>query len=47
MFFTSMLQKFDLVLPEGEPLPPLEGILGVTLSPHKFKIIFKKRLGPA
>ena len=43
LFFTSMLQKFDLILPEGEPLPPLQGTLGATHIPLRFNIIFKKR----
>ena len=43
LFFTSILQKFDLILPEGEPLPPLEGIVGIGHFPKRFKIIFKKR----
>ena len=43
LFFTSILQKFDLILPEGEPLPPLQGTLGIGHFPKRFNIIFQKR----
>ena len=43
LFFTSILQKFDLIPPEGETLPPLVGVVGVTHAPLKFNIILKKR----
>ncbi|KAL4707737.1 hypothetical protein ACJJTC_014918 [Scirpophaga incertulas] len=39
MFITYILQKFDLKVPEGEPLPSTEPVDGITLSAKPFKIL--------
>ena len=44
LFITSLLQKFDLVLPAGAPCPSLRGKLGATHIPPHFEVIFKPRL---
>lgn len=43
MFLTHLLQKFNLKLPEGDPLPSTDPIDGVTLSAKDFRIIFESR----
>ncbi|CAH0729734.1 unnamed protein product, partial [Brenthis ino] len=43
MFLTHLLQKFNLKLPEGDPLPSTDPIDGVTLSARDFKIVFEPR----
>ncbi|XP_018367758.1 PREDICTED: cytochrome P450 18a1 [Trachymyrmex cornetzi] len=43
LFFTSLMHMFNLSLPEGAPLPSLEGIMGVTVSPTPFKVCLLQR----
>ena len=43
LFFTSILQTYDLVLPEGHLLPPLVGELGAVNGAPDFKVIFKHK----
>jgi 26-hydroxylase len=43
MFFTSMMHKFDISLPEGAELPSLKGNPGVTISPDRFAVCLKQR----
>ncbi|CAH1101321.1 unnamed protein product [Psylliodes chrysocephalus] len=38
LFFSSLLHSFDISVPEGETLPSLKGIAGVTISPKAFKV---------
>ena len=38
IFFVSLLQKFNLSLPEGEPKPSLSPESGFTLSPLPYKV---------
>ena len=37
LFLTAMIKQFDFVLPEGESVPDLEGITGLTHAPKPFK----------
>ncbi|XP_067675268.1 cytochrome P450 2J4-like [Haliotis asinina] len=43
LFLASMLKTFTFRLPEGEPPPDLEGILGITRTPQPFQIIATPR----
>ncbi|KAG5875608.1 hypothetical protein JTB14_036605 [Gonioctena quinquepunctata] len=43
LFFSSLLHCFDISVPEGETLPSLKGIAGVTISPNAFKACLKSR----
>ncbi|KAM4703862.1 steroid 17-alpha-hydroxylase/17,20 lyase [Rhinophrynus dorsalis] len=43
LFLSWILQRFTLVLPEGDNLPDLEGKFGVVLQVNKFKVIAKVR----
>ena len=43
LFFTSLLQRFDLVLPPGEKLPSKKGKVGASHMPFKFHVSFKLR----
>lgn len=38
LFFASILHSYDISLPEGAPVPSLEGNAGVTITPNAFKI---------
>ena len=38
LFFTSILHVFDVTLPEGEPMPSMDGELTTTYSPKPFKV---------
>ena len=42
LFFTTILQKFRLVLPPGSQ-PSLEGVGGLTLAPRPYKVILETR----
>ncbi|KAL0108030.1 hypothetical protein PUN28_014950 [Cardiocondyla obscurior] len=43
LFFSSLMHKFDLLLPEGAPLPSLRGNVGITQSPKPFEVCFSLR----
>nr|WDY85991.1 cytochrome P450 18A1 [Pagiophloeus tsushimanus] len=43
LFLSSLLHAFDVCVPEGETLPSLKGIAGVTISPNPFKVCLKPR----
>lgn len=43
LFFASLLHSFDLSLPEGEVLPDLKGVGGVTINPRPFKVCLRPR----
>ena len=38
LYLTTLLKKFDFLLPEGTSPPSMEGILGVTYAPRTFKV---------
>ncbi|XP_066290017.1 cytochrome P450 2U1-like [Branchiostoma lanceolatum] len=38
LFFSTLLQSFTFKTPEGAPPPNTDGVLGVTLTPHPFKL---------
>ncbi|XP_029723477.2 cytochrome P450 18a1 [Aedes albopictus] len=38
LFFASIMHTFAIELPEGEPMPGLKGIIGVTISPQAFRV---------
>lgn len=43
LFFSTLLHKFHIELPQGESLPSLKGNTGVTVTPQAFKVVLKKR----
>lgn len=43
LFFSCLLHTFDISVPEGETLPSLQGIAGVTISPNAFKVTLTPR----
>ncbi|KAI4500833.1 hypothetical protein M0802_004044 [Mischocyttarus mexicanus] len=43
LFFSSLLHMYDFRLPEGDPLPSLQGNNGVTLTPDPYKVCFVRR----
>ena len=43
LFLTTILKQFDFVLPDDEPQPSLEGILGITFSPQPYKVSMVER----
>ena len=38
LYLSAMLQRFQFLPPEGGPLPCLDGIMGMTKSPHPFTV---------
>ncbi|KOB73284.1 Cytochrome P450 [Operophtera brumata] len=44
MFLTHLLQRFNMRIPEEDPLPSTEPIDGLTLSAKPFRVIFEPRL---
>ncbi|XP_066275691.1 cytochrome P450 2U1-like [Branchiostoma lanceolatum] len=38
LFFSTLLQSFTFKTPEGAPPPNTDGVFGITLSPHPFKL---------
>ncbi|KAI8487043.1 cytochrome P450 2 sub U member 1 [Branchiostoma belcheri] len=38
LFFSTLLQSFTFRTPEGAPPPTTDGVLGLTLAPHPFKL---------
>ncbi|XP_038045431.1 cytochrome P450 2U1-like [Patiria miniata] len=43
LFFVNLLQRFTFSLPTGKPRPSLDGVAGITLSPHPYEVIATKR----
>lgn len=43
LFFASFLHGFYIKMPNGEKLPDLTGIDGITLSPKGYKIFLSPR----
>ena len=43
LLFSSIMHRFDLVLPQGAEMPSLKGNPGVTISPDKFAVVLKER----
>lgn len=43
LFFTSFFHYFDVILPEDDPIPDIEGLDGITLSPKPYKAFLKIR----
>ena len=43
LFFTSTLHRFDIRLPEGKPLPSLQGNPGVTITPDPYEVCLLQR----
>ncbi|CAH1800478.1 unnamed protein product [Owenia fusiformis] len=40
LFFTGILQRYKITLPPGDPLPSMERVPGVTLSPKPYNVCF-------
>ncbi|XP_078621648.1 cytochrome P450 2U1-like isoform X3 [Branchiostoma floridae x Branchiostoma japonicum] len=38
LFFSTLLQSFTFKTPEGAPPPNTDGVVGITLTPHPFKL---------
>ncbi|XP_078699617.1 cytochrome P450 2D6-like isoform X2 [Branchiostoma floridae x Branchiostoma belcheri] len=38
LFFSTLLQSYSFRTPEGAPRPKTDGVFGVTLAPHPFKL---------
>lgn len=43
LFFSCLLHTFDISVPEGETLPSLQGITGITISPNPYKVCLRPR----
>ena len=43
LFFTQILQKFKLTIPEGHIHPPPKGILAFTYRPPAFQVVAQAR----
>jgi len=43
LFFSTLMQHFDVKNPEGVPLPDLKGVPGVTVTPQVFEVVFIPR----
>lgn len=43
LFFSSIMHRFEITLPEGAELPSLKGNPGVTISPDHFAVCLKER----
>ncbi|XP_050304879.1 cytochrome P450 18a1 [Anthonomus grandis grandis] len=43
LFLSSLLHKFDISVPEGDTLPCLKGIVGVTINPKPYRVSLKRR----
>lgn len=44
LFLASFMHSFDMRVPEGDDLPDMVGLDGITLSPKPFKVILSQRL---
>lgn len=42
LFFANMMNSFEFSLPEGQPMPELEGSVGTTHAPLPFNLFFRK-----
>lgn len=42
LFFANIMNTFEFSLPVGEPVPSLNGVLGVTHAPLPYKLSFTK-----
>ena len=38
LFLTAMIKQFDFVLPDGQSVPDMEGVLGINHAPKPFKV---------
>lgn len=47
MFFSCVMQQFDLEMEEGHAVPTLEGTVGATIAPESFRVKFIPRSPPA
>ncbi|KAK3573902.1 hypothetical protein QTP86_033054, partial [Hemibagrus guttatus] len=45
LFLSWILQRFTLEVPNGQPLPDMQGKFGVVLKPQKYKVIARLRKG--
>ncbi|XP_047021878.1 cytochrome P450 18a1-like [Helicoverpa zea] len=45
LFFSNVMHNFEFRMPEGEEIPPLEGILGATHAPVPFQLCFTRLQG--
>ncbi|XP_064633681.1 cytochrome P450 2F3-like [Lineus longissimus] len=45
IYFTTLLQRFTLKLPEGAPDPDMKGTYGITRAPHPHSLLAIKRSG--
>lgn len=43
MIFSSIMHRFEILLPQGAELPSLKGNPGVTISPERFAVCLKER----
>ncbi|XP_076251776.1 cytochrome P450 18a1 [Rhynchophorus ferrugineus] len=43
LFLSSLLHSFEVSAPDGDTLPTLKGIVGVTISPTPYKVCLKPR----
>lgn len=43
LFLSWILQRFTFVVPEGDPLPDLEGMFAIVLRPKPFRVLTKVR----
>jgi hypothetical protein len=43
IFFTAVLQRFRLSIPEGAPRPCSDGILSITLQPKPYQVHLRRR----
>ncbi|GFS69564.1 hypothetical protein NPIL_573131, partial [Nephila pilipes] len=44
LYFTTIIQKFSILVPDTEPLPDLDGTAHLLLIPKPYKIKFGPRL---
>lgn len=42
LFFANLMNHYEFYMPEGEKIPGLDGVLGITHSPLPFDLCFKK-----
>lgn len=42
-FFVGIMQKYRIELPDNEPMPSLDTLPGLVLSPQPYKVRFIKR----
>lgn len=44
LFLASFMHSFEMRIPQGDDLPDVIGLDGITLSPKPFKVILSQRL---